>query len=153
MIPNWYHYDGVEMKIITKKTDYAARALKYISNTKKKVTISEISNNLLIPKPFLRGIFQELEKAGIVRSYKGKSGGFELAKKADTIHLTDLINLFQGPMNFHECLIKDVICPDVGSCLLKEKIEKIKAYAASELGTITIESISKKEKKDGKISK
>jgi len=55
------------MKLITKKTDYAARALRYIANAEKKVSVTELAQKLMIPKPFLRGIFQELEKAGIVR--------------------------------------------------------------------------------------
>lgn len=140
MIPSWYHLG--EMKLVTKKTDYAARALKYISMSEKKTSITEISQELMIPKPFLRRIFQELEKANIVKSFKGKSGGFELARNAEDIYMLELIKLFQGSINFHECLIKNSICPDVSTCILKEKIDKIATYAEKELGTLTIKSIS-----------
>jgi len=44
-----------------------------------------------------------------------------------------------------DCLIKNSICPDIKHCLLKVKIDKIKKYAVTELESITIKSISKKE--------
>lgn len=124
-----------------------------MADAENKVSVTELARKLMIPKPFLRGIFQELKKADIVRSYKGKAGGFELARKAENIFLTELINLFQGPINLEDCLIKNSICPDTKFCLLKVKIDKIKKYAVTELESITIKLIAKKVKKNGRFSK
>jgi Rrf2 family protein len=106
----------------------------------------------MIPKPFLRGILQELEKKKIVKSFKGKGGGFDLTKASEEIFLTELIAIFQGPIKLHECLIRKSICPNVRECLLKEKIEKIRKYTIAELESITINSIIHQEVKDERSS-
>ena len=85
--------------------------------------------------------------------YVYTSHGVDSQNEAENIYFTELINLFQGPINLQECFIKRSICPDINSCLLKEKIEKIREYAIAELEPLTIKSISKKEKKDGAVSK
>ncbi len=133
------------MKLITKKTDYALRALSFMAQKNNIVSVNEMAEELMIPKPFLRGILQELEKKKIVKSFKGKGGGFDLAKASEKIFLTELIAIFQGPIKLHECLIRKSICPNVRECLLKEKIEKIRKYAIAELESITIGSIIYKE--------
>lgn len=130
------------MKLITKNTDYAMRALSYMAKKKGDiVSVSDLVMDLKIPRPFLRGILQVLEKRGVVRPYKGKRGGFLLALPPDKIFLTALIKIFQGPLRFNECFIKKKICPDVRACLLRRKITKIKKYVIAELRTITIESL------------
>ncbi len=48
--------------LITKKTDYAIRAFCYMAKEGKITPVTELVDNLKIPKPFLRGILQELEK-------------------------------------------------------------------------------------------
>ncbi len=140
------------MKLITKKTDYALRALSFMAQKNSIVSVNKMATDLMIPKPFLRSILQELEKTKIVKSIKGKGGGFDLAKASEKIFLTELIAIFQGPIKLHECLIRKSTCPDVKECLLKEKIEKIRKYVVAELESITINSIIKKEEKDGKDS-
>ncbi len=130
------------MKLITKKTDYTIRAFCYMAKKRERVTVTELANNLKIPRQFLRGILQELEKKRMVKSFRGKGGGFNLALPPDKIFLTRLIEIFQGPINLNECMIREKICPDVMTCLVKKKIEQISRYIVSELEAITIETLS-----------
>ena len=66
------------MKLITRDTDYAVRALCFIGQRQKRlISASELVANLKIPRPFLRKILQTLNREGILNSYKGKGGGFE----------------------------------------------------------------------------
>ena len=130
------------MKLITRDTDYAIRALRFIlANKDKTVTSSDIVRELAIPGPFLRKILQRLNKKGILKSQKGKSGGFLAAKKADRIFLTDLIEIFQGPLRLNECFFKKLICPDLKKCALRKKIKKVESYVTKELKTITLASL------------
>ena len=130
------------MKLITRYTDYAIRALCYIAGHKDiVVSIPALVKKLEIPKPFLRKILQILNKKRILKSEKGKGGGFVLAKPADKIFLMDIIEIFQGPFKLNECLFKKSICPNVKICPLKQKIDEIEQYAILKLKPVTISKL------------
>jgi Rrf2 family protein len=130
------------MKLITRDTDYAVRALCYMSQEKSGlVSVAELVKELKIPRPFLRKILQVLGKRGIVESWKGVGGGFRLALSVDKIKLSELIVIFQGTIELNECFFKKSICPNRAACPLKKKIDKIGKYVESELESITIGSL------------
>ena len=135
------------MKLITRDTDYAIRALCCIAAQKGEiVTAKQLVKRLRMPRPFLRKILQILNKKGLLHSYKGKGGGFKLALAPDKIFLVDLMKVFQGPLSLNECIFKKRICPDVKICPLKKRIDFIEKYVFSELESITIASLLKKRR-------
>ena len=96
MILKWYR---LSMKLLTRNTDYAVRAICYMAKRGEGViSVTELVKSLKIPRPFLRKILQTLNKKGIVRSSKGIGGGFRLAVAPGKIYLVDLIKVFQGPL-------------------------------------------------------
>lgn len=130
------------MKLLTRDTDYAVRALLFMAKQREtKISVSELVKQLKIPRPFLRKILQLLNKKKIVQSYKGQCGGFLLATPPDRIFLLDLIEIFQGPLKLNECLFKKNICPDVLTCVLKTRIEYIQQYVVSQLSSIDLTSL------------
>jgi len=137
----WYPFN---MKLITRNTDYAIRALANIAGRKnKRVSALALAKDSGIPRPFLRRILQRLGSKGFVRSYRGIGGGFTLAKTPSSIYISDVIKVFQGPLRLNECLFKKSLCPNRGACLLKKKIDKIERYVAGEVGSITLASLIK----------
>lgn len=132
------------MKLITRDTDYAVRALCYIAKNKNHITsVSELVGKLKIPRPFLRKILQRLEKKGLLKSYKGKGGGFRLTVDTDAIFLMDLIRTFQGSFKLNECLFKKGLCPERIDCQLNRKIGAIEKYVIKELRPISIADLLK----------
>jgi Rrf2 family protein len=130
------------MKLITRDTDYALRATCFIAKNKnRKVCVPELVEELKIPQPFLRKILQILNKENILISYKGLGGGFVLAKPPRSIHLMDLIKIFQGNLNFNECRLKKMKCPNTGICPLRKKIENIEKYALRQLSKVNLASL------------
>ena len=134
------------MKLITRNTDYAVRALCCIVEQKQKVISSDqLVKSLKMPRPFLRKILQTLNKEGLLNSSKGKGGGFALAISPEKITLTDVMKIFQGPLKLNECTFKKKVCPNVKDCLLKKKIDEIEKEVSAKLKAITVASIIKKE--------
>ncbi len=127
------------MKLITRDTDYALRALCFIAKNKNKITpVPELVSNLRIPRPFLRKILQSLDKSGLLKSYKGKGGGFVLTLKPDKISILDVMRIFQGEFSLNECLLNKHLCPDIRVCILKKKIERIEKHVVSKLGSFKL---------------
>jgi len=85
------------VKLITRDTDYALRAVIFMAKGEKGVfSVAELSKELKMPRPFLRKLLQVLRKKGILGSRKGREGGFWLALPAGKIFLMDLWRIFQG---------------------------------------------------------
>jgi Rrf2 family protein len=134
------------MKLINRDTDYAVKALLYITKKKpERISVSELVNVLDIPKPFLRKTLQTLNREGVLNSSKGKGGGFVLALRPEEIFLTRLIDIFQNPVKLTDCTFKEKICSDAGTCPLKKRINTIEQRVISELESITIESLLKED--------
>jgi len=130
------------MKLITRDTDYALRALSFIAKKgEKKVSVAEMAQKLMIPRPFLRKILQVLHKRGILNAYKGLGGGFSLALPPSKIYLTDLMQIFQGRFRLNECLLKKLRCPHIQACPLRRKVDKIEHLVFKELQSVTIASL------------
>jgi Rrf2 family protein len=130
------------MKLITRDTDYAVRALCFILRHKEqKSSVSDLVHELKIPRPFLRKILQVLTKKKILKSSKGQGGGFLLAAGSDKVSLIDLIKIFQGAFELNECLFKKMACPNINKCALKRKIDGIEKKVISDLSSITVASL------------
>lgn len=133
------------MKLITRDTDYAIRALCFIAQRKNdKVSARELVKDLRVPKAFLRKILQILNKKGVLKSYKGQGGGFKLALPATRIFLLNLMKIFQGPLELNQCTFKRVVCRDVKLCLVKKKIDNIQRLVTQELNNISIAALVEK---------
>jgi len=130
------------MKLITRDTDYAVKAIAAIAKGKRAYTVNELVDKLGIPKAFLRRIFQKLANAGILLSTKGKSGGFSLARKPKDIKISDIIFAFQGKVSMNECVFKKKLCPDIRTCPLRKEIVKIEKDVVARLESISIASLT-----------
>ena len=130
------------MKLIKRDADYAIRAMCFMAKAGgKRIPVTEIVKALGIPRPFMRKILQTLNRRRLVRSYKGKGGGFSVDCKCGNVRLTDVIEAFQGPLKLNECLFKRSVCPNVGTCPLKSRIDKVERRVISELRGITIKEL------------
>lgn len=86
---------------ISAKVDYALQAVVEIAIATKKdslISSEEISSRRDIPEKFLEGILTLLRKSGVINSYRGPSGGFELAMKPQDIAVADIIRIIDGPL-------------------------------------------------------
>ncbi len=108
------------------------------SQDKSRVSAADLSRKLKIPYPFLRATLQILNARGVVTSFKGKGGGFALARAPERIFLTDLIRILQGPVNMADCVIAKNACPRIRTCQLRKIILRLQKTVVSELKSITL---------------
>jgi len=130
------------VKLITRNTDYAIRALSCIASSKDEIiTVSDLSKKLDMPRPFLRKILQALNKSDLLRSTKGSGGGFTLVANPDKITVFDLMKIFQGQFKLSEHTFKGKACPQIKTCRLKKKVDGIEKNVIRRLKSITISSL------------
>jgi Rrf2 family protein len=130
------------MKLISRDSDYAIRALCFIAKRKKnKISVTELVKELKIPKAFLRKILQIMDKKGLLKSYKGRGGGFVLAVSAAKLSLLDVIETFQGKLILNQCTFKKKPCTNIKTCKVKKKIDSIQSFVVSQLKSVKISSL------------
>lgn len=134
--------------LITRKTDYAIRCVLYLSEKKGGLAnVDEISKSMLIPKSFLAKILQKLEKAGIVKSSKGRKGGFSLVKEPKGVSLMEVIETMQGPLSINVCAIDKRKCSLSNICSVHPVWVKIRKEIEEKLVKINFEELSRERKK------
>ena len=62
--------------------------------------IKDISSRCDIPHQYLEQIFNRLGKTGIIKSTRGKKGGYELAKPPEQITVLHIVNALEGEIEF-----------------------------------------------------
>lgn len=111
--------------MLSNTSKYAIRAVIYLelySSAEKKIGISEISEELGIPSPFLGKILQMLAKKQVLDSSKGPHGGFTLKKPAIDITLMEIVGIIDGIDSFDQCVIRTTPCSHEAPCSLHDKI-------------------------------
>lgn len=129
---------------MTRQTDYAIRCLLYLSQHPNEVkVVDEIARAKSIPKVFLAKILQKLSRAGIVRSYRGVKGGYELAKKPRNISLLDVIESIEGPVALNICAIDKKLCSLSNTCSVHPVWVKLREETEKRLRKYSFERLLK----------
>lgn len=102
---------------ITLEADYAVRIIDCLANNGKRMDAATISVKTGVTLRFSLKILRKLGSSGIVHSYKGAKGGYELAKKPFEITLREVIETVEGVYTFSRCLSTEHTCNyDSSSC-------------------------------------
>jgi len=127
------------MKVLTKNTDYAIRALLVLAAKKGSyLSAKSIATEHDIPYQFLRGLLQQMIRHDLIVSKEGVQGGFMMEKDPDTISVTQLIEIFQGKVQVSECMFRKQICSNRARCVLRHEIMRIEQVVQSEFEKVTI---------------
>ena len=90
-------------------------------------TISEQQN---IPKRFLEQILNDLKSAGVVRSKRGVSGGYRLARRPEEISLAVVIRHVEGALAPVSCVserfYEKCSCPDESRCAIRSIMKEVR---------------------------
>ena len=92
--------------MISQKARYALRAVLFLAarDEDTPVQIAEIAAAACLPRKFLEQILLELKKPGIVRSHRGRTGGYSLGRPAKNISFADVLRVTDGPLALSPCV-------------------------------------------------
>jgi len=138
--------------MLSQKAKYAMRALIYLAKAKdtengsQPVGIAEIAAKQAVPRKFLELILLELKRHGLVQSYRGKHGGYALAKKPDGIFFGDVIRLIDGPLAQLPCASLTAYrrcsdCEDETTCAIRHVLKQVRDASAGILDRTSLSDV------------
>ena len=114
--------------------------------------IKDISRRQNISPRYLEQIFQDLKKAGLLKSRRGPQGGYLLARKPHEISVMDVIHATEGEMALVDCVKPGKgkkKCEFDNQCITQqvwaEATRKLNEY----LGAVTIKELCDRASKMG----
>jgi len=123
--------------LFSSSTEYAIRGLSELAGRCPDgiIMLDDLVAGTDLPRDFLAKIFQKLVRADILRSAKGRGGGFSLPRPAHDITLMQIIEAIEGPQTFDRCVVGLEKCNDQMPCpqhdLYKPIRQRLKDYMAT----------------------
>jgi Rrf2 family protein len=127
----------LKQMIFSNATEYAIRGLAELACRSENGTmlLDQLVKGTDLPRDFLAKVFQRLVKAGILRSAKGRGGGFALSREPHEITLLSIVEAMEGPQLMDKCVVGLEKCTDAMPCpqhdLYKPSRQRLKDYFAT----------------------
>ena len=67
------------------------------------VPLADIAERQDISLSYLEQLFAKLRRSGVVRSVRGPGGGYVLSRRADRIHISDIVLAVDEPVRTTQC--------------------------------------------------
>ena len=95
---------------ITLEADYAIRIVDCLARARERLNAQAIAEKCSVTLRFALKILSKLAGAGIVLSYKGSRGGYEIGRPLGDISINDIYEAINGPFQFARCLKDGYSC-------------------------------------------
>jgi Rrf2 family protein len=98
--------------------EYALRAVVYIArrDAETPVQADELAEAVDVPRNYLGKVLHQLVRGRILRSTRGKHGGFRLARSPRDLTLLEIASLFDRIEGRRRCLLGRPECSDTNPC-------------------------------------
>ena len=109
--------------VLSNSSQYAIRILAYMADQKDSqlINATELAEILYIPYKFLTKIMTELVKIDLVKSIRGREGGFKLNRKSSDIMVSDILDLFNDSIKDEQCVLGIGFCNRLCKCALHDQ--------------------------------
>lgn len=130
---------------LTRHTDYALRVLMYLgANTGRLASVAEIADYYTISRHHLVKVVQGLTEIGFVSTVRGKHGGMQLARDAESISVGAVIRHMENHFYIVECFDDTAnTCALDGACRLKSVINRAAINFLNELDETSLADVLK----------
>lgn len=131
--------------MLSQKARYALHALIVLAEhgDGEPLQIADIAQEARVPRKFLEQILLDLKKRGIVRSQRGRAGGYLIGKPAKEISFADVIRVIDGPLALAPCVSVTAYhkcddCVDEATCSIRKVLLAARDATAAVLESRTI---------------
>lgn len=114
-------------------------------------TIKEIADAQGISEKFISRIVVPLRERGMIKSERGKLGGFRLAQAPSDITLLAVIETLQGPISLVDCVADKAGCVRSGTCVARSVWTDVNTAVRAALRGMTLETVLERVRGDTSV--
>ncbi|RRO13912.1 RrF2 family transcriptional regulator [Flavobacteriaceae bacterium 14752] len=133
--------------MFSKSCEYAIKVMAFIAfrqaKSKELIGLDPISEAIDSPKAFTAKILQQLTKAELLKSVRGRTGGFYLDQNREIV-IADIVRAIDGSKILDGCLLGFGECQDENPCVLHHQIKKERSSLKNRLNSTDIYTIAKR---------
>lgn len=125
---------------ISTRFRYGLRALAFLAgyDPSHTVNLHFIAEKENISRKYLENIFKLLRKGQIVRSVRGREGGYALVKKAEEISLYEIMTAIEGHVSLVDCVDNSAVCSRNTDCGVRLFWKDYQEYIGNYLTGMTL---------------
>lgn len=129
---------------ITRECDYAVRVIRALAG-EERLSVNDICEKEDITAPFAYKILKKLQKAEIVRGYRGVHGGYSMKKELGGVTLLEIYRAIDPDLFIIECMSPKFECRRNGSdgdaCKVHSELARIQQKLMELLSEKTLQEI------------
>jgi len=140
--------------MLSQKARYALHALIVLArhNASEPMLIADIAGEARVPRKFLEQILLDLKKRGVVRSVRGRAGGYLLGRAPNEITFAEIIRVNDGPLALAPCASVTAYqrcadCVDEKTCAIRKVLLAARDATAAVLESRTLADAVASEKR------
>ena len=135
---------------LSTKSRYGLRAMLDIAYNcgPEPVQIQDISRRQQISPRYLEQIFQNLKRAGLLKSKRGPQGGYALSRKPDEITVLQILNAAEQDVLLVDCAgvnqkkrKRKLECPFEGKCVTQTVWAEANSLLDTLFGSMTLQTL------------
>lgn len=124
---------------ITRLTDYATVILGHMAQAPERLfSAKTLAQELSMGGATVSKVLKMLSTHQVVSSTRGAEGGYKLAKPANAIQITDVIEALEGPLAITECALKAKVCEQARDCSVQSNWQRINQVIIEALSQLTL---------------
>lgn len=105
------------------------------------VQLKTIAERQEISVHYLEQIVAPLVRAGLLRSTRGPSGGVTLGRAAHEIHISEVVEVLEGPITPVDCVDDPALCTRADLCVTCDMWTALKNAMVNVLESVTIQDL------------
>ncbi|HEY6274421.1 MAG TPA: SUF system Fe-S cluster assembly regulator [Terriglobales bacterium] len=129
---------------LNKLTDYGIVLMAHVARSDEDTphTARSLAKDTRIPLPTVGKLLRQLHDAKMVVSHRGMKGGYNLARGAGQISVSDIILALEGPIGFTECSVEPGLCGMERRCAIKSNSKIIGDALRDALGHVMLADLN-----------
>ncbi len=136
---------------LSTKGRYGLRAMIELAGSyeNEPMLMGKIAERQGFSRKYLHALLTSLKNAGLVQSIRGSRGGYMLAKSANKIRISEVVEALEGPLSIVDCLQEEDVCSRTDECLARGMWKELNTVMTGVLTNTTLADLAnqKKEKK------
>jgi FeS assembly SUF system regulator len=129
---------------LNKLTDYGIVLMAHVARNHEggQHTSRSLAKETRIPLPTVGKLLRELHDAQLLVSHRGVKGGYNLARDAGAISVSDIVLALEGPIGFTECSVEPGLCGMERRCAIKSNSQIIGDALRDALGHVMLSDLN-----------